>query len=186
VFLYSLYTQRKEFSLYKYKPKNKKWSKLGALVAETANAVKQEGTQLQQHIASKPPAYHSKYQDQLDNIVSELEDRSTFQYDINSDVLFQRYKDAYVKNGITAMQDTIGQGITLTGGYGSSYAQKVGQQTYQGYLQQLDDVIPELYQLAVEKYNHDTSRLQERYILYSDLDARDYSRWQKSQALISE
>ena len=30
--------------MYKYKPKNKKWSKLGSLVAEAANAVKQEKT----------------------------------------------------------------------------------------------------------------------------------------------
>jgi hypothetical protein len=79
--------------------------------------------------------------------------------------------------GLTAMQDTMGQASALTGGYGNSYAQTVGQQQYQGYLQQLNDKIPELYQLARDSYDRDLSNLYNRYGLLSDAEAKEYSRY---------
>ena len=54
-----------------------------------------------------------------------------------------------------AMQDAMGQAAALTGGYGNSYAASVGNQAYQQSLQQLNDVIPELYQLAYSKYKQE-------------------------------
>lgn len=50
------------------------------------------------------------------------------------------------------MQDTMGQAAALTGGYGNSYAQGVGQQAYQGYLQQLNDNVPQLQAQALQTY----------------------------------
>ena len=52
-----------------------------------------------------------------------------------------------------ASADVMGQAAAMNGGYGSSYAQTVGNQAYQANLEQLNDVIPELYQLAYDKYN---------------------------------
>ena len=48
--------------------------------------------------------------------------REDFQYDVDADALYQQYKDRYVELGKTAMQDTMGKAVALTGGYGSSYA----------------------------------------------------------------
>ena len=57
--------------------------------------------------------------------------------------------------------DTMGQAQAMTGGYGNSYAQTVGQQTYQGYLQGLNDQVPALYQLALDKYNSEGNQLKD-------------------------
>ena len=54
-----------------------------------------------------------------------------------------------------AMQDTMGQAAAMTGGYGNSYAQSVGQQAYQASLDNLNDIIPELYQMAYDRYNQE-------------------------------
>ena len=148
---------------------------------QKSDAVKQAEELLRQHTSSQPADYSSRYQSQIDDVVSQLTNRQPFQYDVNGDALYQQYKDRYIHNGQRAMQDTMGQAAALTGGYGSSYAQSVGQQTYNEYMMGLNDVIPELYQLAQDKYDRETARLQDQYALYSDLDAQDYSRWQDSQ-----
>ena len=50
------------------------------------------------------------------------------------------------------MRDTMGQAAHLTGGYGSSYGQAVGQQQYDAYLQKLGDAMPELYGAAFKRW----------------------------------
>lgn len=92
-------------------------------------------------------------QDKLDDYVSKYETRDPFSYDFNTDALYQQYKDKYIKQAKMASADVMGQAAAMNGGYGSSYAQTVGNQAYQANLEQLNDVIPELYQLAYDKYN---------------------------------
>lgn len=146
-----------------------------------SDTVKQAEELLKQHLANKPAAYSSQYQKQIGDVVSQLTNREPFRYDVNGDALYQQYKDRYIHNGQRAMQDTMGQAAALTGGYGSSYAQNVGQQAYNEYMMGLNDVIPELQQLALDKYDRETARLQDQYALYSGLDAQDYSKWQDKQ-----
>ena len=148
---------------------------------EKSDALKQAEAQLQEHISNQPAAYSFQYQDRMNDLLTKLDSRPSFQYDADADALYQYYKDRYVQNGQRAMEDTMGQAAALTGGYGSSYAQSVGQQTYNEYMQGLNDVIPELYQLALSKYNQDTASLQDQYAMYANLDAQDYSRWQEEQ-----
>lgn len=143
-----------------------------------SDAVKQAEAQLQQYTASQPPAYRSRYQDQLDDLMSQMQNRPSFRYDADADALYRQYRDRYIHNGQRAMQDTMGQAAALTGGYGSSYAQSVGQQAYNEYMMGLNDVIPELYQLALDRYDRKTADLQNRYAMYANLEALDYSRWQ--------
>lgn len=64
--------------------------------------------------------------------------------------------------------------------YGNSYAQKAGQQAYQGYLQGLNDKVPELYQMALERYNQEGTDLLNKYGLMSDQYAKEYSRYRDS------
>ena len=109
-----------------------------------------------------------------DNIMNQILSREKFTYDVNGDALYQQYKDQYVNQGKMAMMDTMGQAAAMTGGYGNSYAQSVGQQAYQGYLQQLTDKIPELYQLAMSKYQMEGDELYNQYSLYSDQYNTEY------------
>lgn len=92
------------------------------------------------------------YNQQLDALYSQIMNRPGFSFDLNEDALYQQLRDSYIANGQKAMMDTMGQAATLTGGYGNSYAQGVGQQAYQDYLQGLTDEIPDLYQMALSQY----------------------------------
>lgn len=106
-------------------------------------------------------------QGEYDNAMNAILNRKGFSYDLNGDALYQQYKDNYITQGKQAMMDAAGQAAAMTGGYGNSYAQTVGQQTYQGYLQGLNDKIPELYQLALDRYNSEGDRLATNYGLLS-------------------
>ena len=121
--------------------------------------------------------YQSNWQTQLDDTINKILNREKFSYDLNGDALYQQYKDQYMLQGNMAMMDTMGQAAAMNGGYGSSYAQTVGQQTYQGYLQQLNDRVPELYQLALSQYNQEGEDLYNQYGLLNDVDDRDYTRY---------
>lgn len=92
------------------------------------------------------------YNQKLNDLYAQIMNRPAFSFDLNKDALYQQLKDSYVENGRLAMMDTMGQAATLTGGYGNSYAQGVGQQAYQQYLQGLTDEIPDLYQMALNNY----------------------------------
>ena len=144
---------------------------------EKSDIVKQAEAMLQQQLANKPGEYQSQWQAQLDDTLNKILNREKFSYDLNGDALYQQYKDQYMLQGQQAMMDTMGQAQAMTGGYANSYAQSVGQQTYQGYLQQLNDRVPELYQLALNQYNREGEDLYNQYGLYADRENLDYGRY---------
>lgn len=123
----------------------------------------------------------SGWQNQLNDTINRILNREQFSYDLNGDALYQQYKDNYMTQGKMAMMDTMGQAAMLTGGYGNSYAQGVGQQAYHGYLQQLNDRVPELYQLALSKYQMDGDQLYDRAGMLSQMDRYQKAdeQWQK-------
>lgn len=129
-------------------------------------------------IANQPGDFSSQYTDQLDGILSQILGRGPFQYDLESDPMFQQFRQQYMQAGRNAMQDTMGQAAALTGGYGSSYATTAGQQAYNQHLQQLNDRIPELHQMALDAYNAEGDALSQQYALINDAYNRDYGQWQ--------
>lgn len=147
---------------------------------QKSDTVAQAEALLQQQLGNKPGAYESQWQATLDETLNQILNREKFTYDLNADALYQQYKDQYMLQGQQAMMDTMGQAQAMTGGYGNSYAQTVGQQTYQGYLQQLNDKIPELYQLALNQYNREGDELYKQYGLYADRENQDYNRYRDS------
>lgn len=132
---------------------------------------------LQQQLAAKPGAYQSTWQGQINGIIDRIMNREDFSYDVNSDALYQQYKDQYSALGKLAMQDTMGQAAGLTGGYGSSYASTAGNQAYQSYLSQLNDVVPELYGMARDQYNQEGQEMYNQYGLLVDQENQDYGRY---------
>lgn len=120
------------------------------------------------------------YGDQLNGVLNDILNRKKFSYDLNGDMLYQQYKDQYITQGKQAMIDAIGQASAMTGGYGNSYAQSVGQQTYQGYLQGLNDKIPELYQLALQAYQQDGEDLNNKFGVINNMYGIEYGQWRDS------
>ena len=157
-------TQSKpDYSAYEYDPSgNEAYQKaMAALEQQKKNA----------------PTYTSQYDAQIKDLYDQITNRDKFTYDINSDALYQQMKDQYVDQGRKAMVDTMGQAAGLTGGYGSSYAQSVGQQQYDAYLQSLNENIPEYYQMARDAYDADTENLYNLYNLSTNAEAKDYDRY---------
>ena len=116
-------------------------------------------------------------QSSVDDIMNKILNREKFSYDVNADALYQQYKDKYIQQGKMAMQDTMGQAAAMTGGYGNSYSAMVGNQAYQSSLNQLNDVIPELYQMAYDKYNQEGQNLYNQYGMLVDDRNSQYSMW---------
>lgn len=127
---------------------------------------------------SKPGEYQGAYDQQLKDIYDKIMNREKFSYDLAGDPLWQQYKDQYTRQGRLAMMDTMGQAANLTGGYGNSYSQAVGQQQYNAYMQQLAAVMPELYDRARDAYDAEGNRMLQEYQLTGDLAADDYSKYQ--------
>ena len=142
-----------------------------------SDTVKQAQELLNQQLAQKPGAYQSAWQTQLNDAINKILNREKFSYDLNGDALYQQYKDQYTTQGKMAMMDTMGQAQAMTGGYGNSYAQGVGQQAYQGHLQQLNDKVPELYQLALSKYQMEGDQMYDQAALLAQMENQDYGRY---------
>lgn len=127
--------------------------------------------------APAAPVYNSGSGQKQSDLYEQIAARGPFQYDIDKDPLYGIARDRYVNQGRMAMRDTMGQAAALTGGYGSSYGQAVGQQQYDAQLQGLADMIPELYQAAYSRYQDEGDRLQRQYQMLGEQEARDYSRY---------
>ena len=134
---------------------------------------------LQQAQGSKP-TYYDSYGEQLNALFNKIMNRDQFSYDLGSDTLYQQYRDQAIANGRLAMQDTMGRAAALTGGYGSTYGQQVGQQAYDAYLQTLNEQIPALYQQALNAYNAEGDRMMQQYGLVADLRNDEYGKYRDS------
>lgn len=142
-----------------------------------SQAVKDAYAKLQETLNGRPNDYLSQYDDQIKQLSQQILNRDPFSYDLNADMLYQQYKDQYTNLGQQAMRDTVGDVSNMTGGYANSYASTAGSQAYQSYLQQLNDRVPELYQLARDTYDRDLGMQMDQLNIYRDLDNTDYMRY---------
>jgi hypothetical protein len=155
----------------------------GANLSPVSAQKKAQMTQITQPAAQytigvNPGSYKSRYQGALDSIMQTLQNPDEFRYEFNGDELFKSYADQYTQRGKQAMLDTMGQAAGMTGGYGNSYAQQVGQQAYQNYLQDLYDRGFDMRNTAYQSYRDQLADLQNLYNNYSAAEAQDYGRYQ--------
>lgn len=131
-----------------------------------------------QAVQKNTPIYAGTWDTRLEDIYNQIVNREKFSYDLNADALYHQYKDQYTHQGQMAMMDTMGQAAAMTGGYGNSYAQSVGQQAYQGYLQRLNDVVPELYGMALDQYNQEGQDLLNQFSMAGSMRDNEYGMYQ--------
>ena len=142
--------------------------KLQGAVYDTALAAAQAGPK---------PTYAGTFEGQLNDIFDKIQNREKFSYDVNADPLYQSYKDQYIQGGKLAMKDTMGRAAALTGGYGNTYGQQVGQQAYNAYLKNLSAVIPELYDRAYGVYKDEGDDLKDQFTLAGAMRDTEYGRY---------
>lgn len=141
------------------------------------SAVQQAQAYLNQVQSRRPGSYESQWDGELTELYNRIANRKPFSYDIGTDPVYQQYREQYQRQGRLAMQDTMGQAAALTGGYGSTYGEQVGQQAYNAYLQNLNDVVPDLYNAAYNRYRDEGTDLYNQYGLLSDRENQAYSRY---------
>ncbi len=105
------------------------------------------------------PTWTPKYESEIEDILGEIGNYGPFEYDLMDDPMYQQYRDSYIREGKRAMEDTAAQTAAMTGGYGSTYGATAAQQSYDRYLEGLNDVVPQLEQNAYGRYRDELGDL---------------------------
>lgn len=140
-------------------------------------AVAEALARFREHEANRPGEYQGTYDQQIQQILDNINSRGPFQYDFNADPIYQQYRQQYINQGQRAMQDTMANAAALTGGYGNSYAQTAGQQAYNNYIGELNNVIPDLYDAAYNRYQNDLNNNMNLLGVYQNLDQAAYGKY---------
>ena len=130
--------------------------------------------------AQKPKEYDSEYTSLAKKLLNDYIAKDDFDYNVNSDKLYKQYAEKYKKDGDTAMRDTVAQASALSGGYGNSYAVTAGNQAYQGHLDKLNDIVPELEEKAYERYIQKDKDKKDQFDMVNELEEKEYEKYRDS------
>ncbi len=117
-----------------------------------------------------------QWKSELDGIMNKILNGEKFSYDMNGDAMYQQMADTYKNQANLAMQNSMAQAAAMTGGYGSSYGQMVGQQAFAGQMQGLNDIGMDLYNQALNEYIAEGDRLNNQYAMLADRENTQYGR----------
>ena len=124
--------------------------------------------------SAKPTA--PKRDSRIDALLDQILNRESFSYNAANDPLYQQYKEMYMREGDRAMRETIAEAVASAGGM-NSYAMTAAQQANNYYNSQLNDKIPELYQLAYDMYLADKESQIQNLGILQDMDDTQYARY---------
>jgi hypothetical protein len=147
----------------------------------SASGVTPQGAQQTQPVSS-PAAQAAlgegagQWQAELDNVMAQIMGQGKFEYNMNGDAMYQQYADMYKNNANLAMQNAMAQASAMSGGYGSSYAQMVGQQAFAQEMQGLNDVGLELYDRAYAQDQAARNDLKDQYNMLAAREEQAYNR----------
>jgi hypothetical protein len=102
----------------------------------------------------KPGSYQNAYSGTINSLINQAINRQPFEWDPATDQAYQAYARMYTRLGEEAGRDTLADVASNTGGLASSYAVTASQQARGAYNQALTDKIPELMQLAYDRYRN--------------------------------
>lgn len=123
------------------------------------------------------PAYTSKYDAEADRLMQAILDRERFSYDPKTDPSYGAYMKQYAREGKRATEDTLGSVAGATGGIPSSYAVTAASQAGNYYAAQAADKVPELEELAYQKYLSELQMKQADLGMVQDAEEREYQRY---------
>jgi len=158
------------------------WDALNTPFA-TSDAYKQ-AMQYTNELLEKLNSGKTSYTDQIKDLMSQILNREDFEYDVDKDTLFQQALASAMGSGKSAMQDTIGQASSLTGGYGSTYATSAGNQAYNAFIEDAYNNLPEYYNMALQAYQAEGQEMYQQLDMLNAADAtewgRTYDTWQSN------
>lgn len=135
--------------------------------------------ELERYEQTKPADYQSKYQGQINDVMSKLNDLGEYDYDPAADTAYQQYKSQYAQKAKLANQNAQANASAMTGGYGSSYGTQAGQKAYAATMDDLNSVLDGLTAQNRAEYNTKKSGLQEQLSGLQSAEQNDYTKYQK-------
>lgn len=139
-------------------------------------AIEQYQDMLNSYDQENPKPTTPQSDPRIDELLNQILNREDFSYDAANDPMYQQYAEMYQREGDRAMRNTLAEAAASAGGM-NTYAMTAAMQANNYYNSQLNDKIPELYQLAYEMYLKDKeSQVQDLGIL-QNMDATQYSRY---------
>lgn len=118
-----------------------------------------------------PGEYISKYQQQLDDTLGQIQNWS---YDPMKDASYQALAKVYNQRGNIAAKNSLADAAALNGGYGSSFAVSAAQQARNQYNQELASLVPDLERNAY-------GRLTDLYSTLRSADDSDYGKFRDTE-----
>lgn len=107
-----------------------------------------------------------------------------FEFSLDGNALYNQYKDQYTKQAQLAREDAIGKAAAMTGGYGSSYAMTAGDSAYNARMDELNNIIPELYNMAYNQHLNERNynlEMGDRYASKDQAEMENYLAYLEAQ-----
>lgn len=123
------------------------------------------------------PSYQNRYDEQTQALINAILNREPFSYDPNNDPLYAQYQKAYTREGQRATEDAIGSASAASGGIPSSYATTAAAQAGNYYAAQMADKIPELDQIAYDRYMNDYQMQNNNLSILQNAEQMDYNKY---------
>lgn len=136
--------------------------------------------QLRKVEENRPDPFKSKYQDQISNLLDGIYNQKKFSYtgkDLQNDDIYKMYAQRYSDSARRAMQDTMANAQAQSGGYGSSYAAQVAQQSYDNQMNGLNDKALDFRDRAYQMYRDDQANQYNKLQAFQGQDNTDYGRY---------
>lgn len=138
---------------------------------------KQNSFNSYEYAGGSAPVYNNRYDADIQSLIGEILNREDFSYNPETDPLYSQYRKQYVREGNRATQDALGTAAAASGGIPSSYAATAAAQAGNYYSAQLTDKIPELYELAYNKYLNDYNMQLSDLGVLQGAEQSDYSKY---------
>lgn len=129
------------------------------------------------YTAPSAPTYESRYTGETKELLDLLLQNEPFSYNAQSDPVWQQYKKTYNREGRRAVEDTMGAYAAQTGGIPSSYAVSAAAQAGSNYAAQLSDKLPELYEMAYNRYLNEYNKNLTNLNAVQNAEQIDYSKY---------
>lgn len=129
------------------------------------------------YTAPSAPTYESRYTGETKELLDLLLQNEPFSYNAQSDPVWQQYKKTYNREGRRAVEDTMGAYAAQTGGIPSSYAVSAAAQAGSNYAAQLSDKLPELYEMAYNRYLNEYNKNLTNLNAVQNAEQIDYTKY---------
>lgn len=128
--------------------------------------------------ATEAPTYENQYADQIQNALSNIQNKQAWSYNSDSDQAYQAAKKQYMREADRASANTMGQYAAMTGGMPSTAAMTAGSQAGDYYKTQLSDQLGNYINADYQRYVDQLGADYDKLSALSSLEQGDYGKYQ--------